>query len=197
VLSKVFRGKLLELFERSLHKGTSGLGSLLGDRLLRQAACRPWVVYSKAPLAGPAQVLHYLGRYTHRIAIGNERLVALDNGRVTFRYRARQHGNAARLLTLDAPHFVQRFLLHVLPRGFVRVRHFGLQANGCRSRLIARVRELLSTPAPIQPDPSFRESWQDLYHRLTGRDPRQCPYCLGSTLRIVALPAPQQRERGP
>src|SRR5206468_180713 len=127
VLSRVFRGKLLERFDHTLRKRTSGVGPPLGHQLLRQAASREWVVYSKAPLAGPPQVLRYLGRYTHRIAIGNERLVTLQEGRVTFRYRDRKRGDAKKLLTLEAPHFVQRFLLHVLPRGFVRVRHFGLQ----------------------------------------------------------------------
>ena len=93
VLSRVFRGKLLERFDRALAAGSAGLSASLGRRLLRQAAAKEWVVYSKAPMAGPAQVLRYLGRYTHRIAIGNERLVALQDGRVTFRYRDRRRGN--------------------------------------------------------------------------------------------------------
>lgn len=188
VLSRVFRGKLLERFDRALHTRTSGLADSLGGPLLRQAASREWVVYSKTPLAGPGQVLRYLGRYTHRIAIGNERLVALQDGLVTFRYRDRKRGDERRLLSLQASHFVERFLLHVLPRGFVRVRHFGLQANGRRSRLIARARQLLHSPAPPQPDKTHRESWQDLYRRLTGREPARCPYCDHGTLRPVTLP---------
>jgi len=197
VLSRVFRGKLLERFERALHSRTSGLGASFGRQLLRQAASKEWVVYSKAPMAGPAQVLRYLGRYTHRIAIGNERLVTLQEGRVTFRYRDRKREGAKKLLTLEAPHFVQRFLLHVLPRGFVRVRHFGLQANGCRSRLIARVRQLLHEPAPPQPERTHRESWQDLYRRLTGRDPARCPHCNLGTLHPVATLPPDEHGRGP
>lgn len=195
VLSRVFKGKLLDRFQ-TLHTQTSGLGTLAGP-LLRQAAAREWVVYSKAPLAGPAQVLRYLGRYTHRIAIGNERLVALQDGLVTFRYRDRKRGDAKRLLTLEAQAFVERFLLHVLPRGFVRVRHFGLQANGCRSHLIGRARQLLLAPAPPQPDPAHRESWQDLYRRLTGRDPACCPYCNRGRLHIVAVASPDKPKRGP
>jgi hypothetical protein len=132
VLSKVFRGKPLELFDRTLADRSAGIGPSLGRPLLRQAAAKAWVVYSKAPMAGPAQVLRYLGRYTHRIAIGNERLVSLQDGHVTFRYRDRRRGNTKKVLTLHARGFIQRFLLHVLPRGFVRVRHFGFQANGCR-----------------------------------------------------------------
>ena len=197
VLSRVFRGKLLDRFERALWTRTAGVGASLGHRLLRQAASKQWVVYSKAPMAGPAQVLRYLGRYTHRIAIGNERLVALKEGLVTFRYRDRKHDGVKKLLTLEAPAFVQRFLLHVLPRGFVRVRHFGLQANGCRSRLIARARQLLHAPAPPQPDNTHRESWHDLYRRLTGRDPTRCPYCDNGTLRPVAFAPADEHERGP
>lgn len=197
ILSRVFRGKLLDCFDRAIQARTSSLGDSLGQRLLRQAASKEWVVYSKAPLAGPAQVLRYLGRYTHRIAIGNERLVALEDGLVTFRYRDRKRDDARRLLTLEAPHFIKRFLLHVLPRGFVRVRHFGLQANGCRSRLIARARQLLRAPSPPQPDRTHRESWQDLYRRLTGRDPTRCPYCNQGTLRFIATALPSQRGRAP
>jgi hypothetical protein len=197
VLSRVFRGKLLDRFDRSLQTRGSGLGASLGGRLIRQAASKEWVVYSKAPFAGPAQVLRYLGRYTHRIAIGNERLVALQDGLVTFRYHDRKHNQPRRLLTIEASTFVQRFLQHVLPRGFVRVRHFGFQANGCRSRLIARARQLLHAPAPPQPDRTYRESWQDLYRRLTGRDPARCPYCNQGALRFIATALPTQHGRGP
>jgi hypothetical protein len=197
VLSRVFRGKLLELFDHALAMRSAGIGSSLGRPLLKQAAAKNWVVYSKAPMAGPAQVLRYLGRYTHRIAIGNERLVALQDGHVTFRYRDRRHGNAKKLLTLQAPDFIQRFLLHVLPRGFVRVRHFGFQANGCRTQLLAQARQLLGSPTPPSPDATPRESWQDLLRRLTGRDPNRCPYCERGTLRIVASTRTPQDTRGP
>jgi putative transposase/transposase-like zinc-binding protein len=186
ILSRIFRGKLLQSLERTLRAGS---GASPAHRLLRQAAAREWVVYSKAPMAGPAQVLRYLGRYTHRIAIGNERLVSLEDGRVIFRYRDRRRGNARRLMTIGAPEFVQRFLRHVLPHGFVRVRHFGLQANGHRTRLIARARQLLSAPSLPKPEPA-RESWSDLLHRLTGRDPSRCPYCQQGVLRIGAVVIP-------
>ncbi len=186
-LSKLFRAKLLQRFAQGLRPADSSR-----RRLLRQAAAREWVVYSKPPWAGPAQVLHYLGRYTHRIAIGNERLRAFDQGRVSFAYRDRRRGNRRRLLTIDAQEFVRRFLLHVLPRGFVRVRHFGLQAMGCRSKLINRARVLLGAPASAEPSAAPEGSWQELYRRLTGRDPDRCPYCGVGTLRIVAplQPAP-------
>lgn len=198
VLSRVFRGKLIERFDQALCEGPVGMRASLGRRLLRQAAAKQWVVYSKAPMAGPAQVLRYLGRYTHRIAIGNERLVAVDDGKVTFRYRDRRRGNARRLLTLSASDFIQRFLLHVLPHGFVRVRHFGFQANGSRTRLIERARQLLGSSAAPATESNGRESWQDLFRRLTGRDPSRCPYCQLGVLHIVTSPKPRDEpSRGP
>lgn len=197
VLSKVFRGKLLDSLERALRAGTSSVAMPFGQRLLRQAAAKEWVVYSKAPMAGPEQVLRYLGRYTHRIAIGNERLVALENGKVTFRYRDRRRRNVRRVMTIDARDFVRRFLRHVLPRGFVRVRHFGLQANAHRSARLARAREVLAAPTLLPPNP-VRESWDNVLHRLTGRDPRRCPFCEKGTLRIVAaMPPLDHNARGP
>jgi hypothetical protein len=197
VLSKVFRGKLLERFDRALTTRSAGIGCSLGRRLLRQAAAKSWVVYSKAPLAGPQQVLRYLGRYTHRIALGNERLVALQDAHVTFRYRDRQRGNERKVLTLPAAEFIRRFLLHVLPRGFVRVRHYGLQANGCRTELLARARQLLNCPVPASPSPNRLESWQALLHRLTGFDASRCPYCGIGRLLLVPFPPPSHHSRGP
>jgi hypothetical protein len=197
VLSKVFRGTLLELFAQALDDRSAGIGPSLGRPLLQQAAAKAWVVYSKAPMAGPAQVLRYLGRYTHRIAIGNERLVSLHDGHVTFRYRDRRRGNIQKVLTLHAAGFIQRFLLHVLPRGFVRVRHFGFQANGCRARHLGKARQLLGESTSPAPDAHLREPWKLLLRRLTGRDPDRCPYCERGTLQIVAFTSPLLGTRGP
>lgn len=184
VLSKVFRGKLLHLLAQDLPPGSSL------RQQLRQAFAREWVVYSKPPMAGPEQVLRYLGRYTHRIAIGNERLIQLDGGRVTFAYRDRQRGNRRRRLTIDAPQFIRRFLLHVLPPRFVRVRHYGLQANGCRTRLLDKARAFLRTPIPPTPESTGRISWKDLYVQTTGRDPDVCRSCGRGVLRVIAVLAP-------
>jgi len=195
ILSKVFRGKLLDELERSLHRGTGSIGPSMGKRLLQQAAAKSWVVYAKRPMAGPEQVLQYLGRYTQRIAIGNERLVSLSQGRVTFRYRDRRHGNAQRTMTLDGREFVRRFLKHVVPHRFVRIRHFGLQANGYCSRLVARARTLLG--ASVADASPTREPWRDLYCRLTGRDPLRCPECRVGTLLIVSMAFSTRTARGP
>jgi putative transposase/integrase-like protein/transposase-like zinc-binding protein len=184
VLSRVFRGKLLHHLAHDLRPGSSL------RQQLRQALAREWVVYSKPPLADPAQVLRYLGRYTHRIAIGNERLVALEAGRVTFAYRDRRRRNRRRLLTMDAPQFVRRFLLHVLPHRFVRVRHYGLQANGCRTKLLDQARTFLCAPTPPRAELTTRLPWKDLYLQITGRDRDRCPACGRGVLRIMALLAP-------
>jgi len=109
-----------------------------------------WVVYAKPPLAGPPLVLRYLARYTHRVAITNRRLLACDNGQVTFRWKDYQRGNRQRLMTLDAVEFIRRFLLHVLPRGFKRMRHYGFFANGRRKVTLPRCRQLLGQ-APLSP----------------------------------------------
>ena len=118
-------------------------------KFLRQLFRQDWVVYAKPPFGGPDHVLHYLARYTHRVAISNHRLLAFDNDRVTFRWKDYAHGNKKRKMTVSADEFLRRFLLHLLPRGFLRIRHFGILANRCRAQLIPRCRQLLAeTPRP-------------------------------------------------
>jgi Putative transposase/Transposase zinc-binding domain len=190
-LSLVFRGKLLHRLSAAMHDGRLGVSGAAARRQLREAAARRWVVYSKAPMAGPEQVIRYLGRYTHRIAITNGRIVGLEHSQVTFSYRDRRRRTRQRQLTLGAADFIRRFLAHVLPRSFVRIRHYGLLANGCRTRLLARTRVLLNAPAPPEAGPSTTTpSWRDLFRRLLGRDPDLCPSCGTGHLRSVALLAP-------
>jgi putative transposase/transposase-like zinc-binding protein len=188
VLSRVFRGKLLSLLEKALDKEMIREAPH-GDarRLLKQAARKQWVVYSKPPFAGAEQVLAYLGRYAYRIALSNDRLVTLDNGQVTFRWKDRAHGNAPRLATLDAPTFLRRFLLHVLPRRFVRIRHYGFLANAVRPHQLPRVRQLLvpaavpiASHAPREPEP-----WDARLLRLTGKDVTRCPRCGVGHMRVI------------
>lgn len=185
-LSTVFRGKLLEAFESTFAKGPSEPAA---RSLLRRAASQDFVVYSKPPMAGPEQVLRYLGRYTHRIAISNERLVEHRDGQVTFTYKDRTAGGQRRPKTLPGPEFTGRFLLHVVPRRFVRVRHYGLLANGLKRQRLARARSLLGTAAPAEPAPAQRESWQQTYRRLVGEDPLRCPACgLGRFVVVRQIP---------
>ena len=181
ILAEVFRGKFLDKLEQALAKKEIRAPQAHPEALLQEAARKRWVIYSKPPFAGPDQVLRYLGRYTHRIAISNERLVSMQDGQITFRWKDRAHGNQSKLMTLDALEFLQRFLLHVLPRGLVRVRHYGLVANGAKRKLIASCRRLLGVDQPHEPTGGdsavAAETWQELFERLTGRDVTLCPKC--------------------
>lgn len=174
LLSKLFRGKLLSKLEAALAEGRIRLSDDDPTELLRLAAQKTWVVFAKAPFAGPEQVIQYLGRYTHRIAISNDRLVSMDEGKVTFRWRDRAQGNQVKLLTLEAVEFLRRFLQHVVPRGVVRIRHYGLLANPVRRRRIARCRELLGVDPPGEDE---TETWQQLLLRVSGIDVTRCPEC--------------------
>jgi hypothetical protein len=185
-LSQVFRGKLLEAFELALKEGRLRTRQAAGRLLLRHAAAQNFVVYSKPPMTGPEQVLRYLGRYTHRIAISNERLLAHSDGEVTFSYKDRKNDGRRKEMTLPGAEFTRRFLLHVVPRRFVRVRHYGLLANGVKARRLVRARSLLGTPAPPEPSQAMPESWQDAYRRLVGKDPLLCPACRVGRLVVVA-----------
>lgn len=191
VLSVVFRGKLLSMLEAASKAGRLTQTSKDVEPILAQASMKSWVVYSKPPVAGPDQVLDYLGRYTHRIALSNERLISMENGQVTFRWKDRAHGNQDKLLTLDAPEFLRRFLLHILPRKLVRIRHYGFLANAVRRREVALCRRLLGEPTKeasvAEPQ---AESWQELLSRLTGRDVTRCPKCAQGHLHEIGIIEP-------
>ena len=191
VLSRVFRAKLLQGLEGAMTPAQRAHGTAI----LREAVSQPWVVYSKPPMAGPQQVLRYLGRYTHRIAISNARIVSLVDDHVRFRYRDRRRGNRASILTLTGLEFARRFLLHVLPKRFVRLRHYGLFANAHRCARLAQVRLSLGVPLTARPVKAPAEPWQELYRRITGHEPDRCPACTRGKLRIVASLAPTRPTR--
>ena len=136
------------------------------------------VVYAKPPFGGPEKVLAYLGRYTHRVAIANSRLVSLDQGKISFRWKDYRHHNKSKLMTLSADEFIRRFLLHALPDGFHRIRHYGLFANGRRVAKLAHCRLLLAAPTP--PSPSPTADYHERYRCLTGRSLDICPSCGGT-----------------
>ena len=153
VLSKVFRGKFIDLLKRA-----RGKGKLIGvdddrefEQLLNNSVKHDWVVYAKPPFGGPQQVLKYLARYTHRIAISNRRLVSTDNQSVTFNWKDYAHNNKPRTMTLDGAEFLRRFLLHAVPTGFMRIRHFGLLANRVRSSNLVICRQRLNAQPPADP----------------------------------------------
>ena len=191
-LSRVFRGKFIAALADGLNTGELRLPpSQVPDALLAELTRQEWVVYAKPPFAGPAQVLAYLGRYTHRTAIGNQRLVALADGQVTFRWRDRAHADKERVMTLPAEDFIHRFLLHVLPKGFQRIRHYGLLANRHKAACLAQARAALDLPPP---EPAPKESVVDFARRVLGVDILRCPICREGRMRLVeTLP----RSRGP
>ena len=146
-----------------------------------------WVVYAKPPFGGPEKVLDYLGRYTHRVAISNHRLQKLQDGRVTFAYKDYKDEQQQKVMTLSADEFLRRFLLHVLPEGFQRIRHYGLFSNRHRADNLTRCRELLGVSAPVAPPP---QDYRERHRQLTGQDLLQCPQCKqGQMRRIGVLPA--------
>ena len=160
-LAKVFRGKFVARLRRAYRKQLltcAGSIQFLADpkhfsAFFRTLFRQNWVVYAKPAFGGPEQVIRYLGRYTHRVAISNHRLISLDSDHVTFRWRDYAGGNKMRTMTVSADEFIRRFLLHVLPKGFVRIRHFGVMANCRRSESVALCTKLLDvTPLIRSPE---------------------------------------------
>lgn len=197
VLSRVFRGKFLGGLDDLFEQGKlllPGRLDTLADAGARAAwwktlYARDWVVYSKPPFGGPEQVLKYLARYTHRVAISNSRLEALDDGRVTFRLKDYTEGGRTKRLTLDALEFLRRFVQHVLPRGFVKVRHYGLLANGQRQARLRWCRRLLLV-ANVAASVAAADTVP-----IAPAQPRCCPACGGTRLAYHEL-APAPRPAG-
>jgi len=199
-LSRVFRGKFSAGLERARRRGTLrylGQSAALAEpgpweELISALWQQDWVVYAKAPFGGPAQVLKYLSRYTHRVAISNQRLLSVANGVVRFEYHDYADSDPHKELPLPAPEFLRRFLLHVVPKGFMRIRHYGTTANRRRQEKLARCRELLgATPAPPAAPPLPADA------DTAGAPPEdttpRCPQC-GAPLRIVELLPPQLHD---
>jgi hypothetical protein len=191
VLSRVFRGKFMEGLEVAFQQGKlifcGGLLSLADPsefhRLLNRACQSGWVVYAKPPFGGPEHVLHYLARYTHRIAISNHRLLSFDGKQISFRWKDYAHGNKRRKMTLTADEFLRRFLLHVVPGGFVRIRHFGFLANRHRTSLLALCNRLISQEQLLPQPRTHKES------RVITTWP--CPRCSGSMILVETLSVAQ------
>ncbi|OFW43725.1 MAG: transposase [Acidobacteria bacterium RIFCSPLOWO2_12_FULL_60_22] len=196
VLSRVFRGKFVAALKSAFAEGQisfHGNLRLLAQQkafscFLRQLFRQDWVVYCKRPFGGPEHVLYYLGCYTHRVAISNHRLVSFAEDQITFRWRDSAHGNQQRLLTLPVEEFLRRFLLHLLPPGFVRIRHFGFLANRRRAAFLPRCFHLLvpfpSAASDLPTNPSSSSLWT-------------CPRCGGPMILLERLTAAQTLSRSP
>jgi hypothetical protein len=198
VLSRVFRGKFVAALKKAFREGQIQFHGRLAPLTepqtfaswLRLLFRQDWVVYSKPPFGGPNHVLRYLGAYTHRVAISNHRLVALANGNVTFRWRDSAHGNQKRLMTVPVEEFLRRFLLHLLPRGFMRIRNFGFLANRHRAMLLPLCFRLLQDAAQILPTTASPVA--DHPHSLWS-----CPVCGGSMHVVERLSLAQLLLRSP
>ena len=195
VLSRLFRRLFLDALRTAFEAG--GLG-FFGDlaslaepaafsRRLREQRRVEWVVYAKPPFGGPAQVLAYLGRYTHRVAIANARLVAVTDSDVAFRWKDYRHHGKAKTMTLGADEFIRRFLLHTLPDGFHRIRHYGFLANGHRAEKLALCRRLLDAP-PVAPTVATTDA------PVTPRPLDRCPCCGGTMITLGTLARPEPRR---
>jgi hypothetical protein len=195
VLSRVFRGKFVAGLRHAFQNGQlsfPGKLTFLAHHKTFSAWLRPlfrndWVVYAKPPFGGPEYVLQYLGRYTHRVAISNHRLVSFTEGKVTFRWRDSAHNNEQKLLTLSLDDFLRRFLLHLLPKGFVRIRNFGFLANRRRATLLPLCFQSLGAAhGPRPEDDTSRPN--DLWH---------CPKCGGPMVVVERLTAAEIQLRSP
>jgi hypothetical protein len=195
VLAAKFRGQFLALLRRAYGRGRLRFSGSLAplqerkafDRFTWTLQKKEWVVYAKKPFSGPQHVIRYLAHYTHRVAISNGRLLRFENGQVTFRWRDSAHGNKQKTMTLEAVEFMRRFLLHVLPRGFVKIRHFGYLANRERKRAL-HLCSILLRPSRVGDQPEALPA--------RAREQRTCPYCQhGRLVPLVRLSAAQLQAR--
>jgi Putative transposase len=196
VLSKVFRGKFVDALKQAFRDGQlcfHGDLTLLAQPKTFAAWLRPlyrkdWIVYLKPPFGGPQFVLRYLGRYTHRVAISNHRLVSFADGKVTFRWRDSAHNNEQKLMSLSLDEFLRRFLLHLLPKGFVRIRNFGFLANRRRATTLPLCFQLLGSAPQTEQGASSANEASPL---------RLCPKCGGPMRVIESLTAAEIQLRSP
>jgi len=205
VLSLLFRRLFLEQLQAAFDAGQlhffNALEALQSPdafaRYLAPVRKVKWVVYAKPPFGGPQQVLEYLGRYTHRVAIANHRLIDCVDGKVRFHWKDYRHDSRQKVMTLDVDEFIRRFLLHVLPIGFQRIRHYGLLANRCRADKLALCRQLLDAPAPAVKLPDAALDYRDRYQQLTGKSLRDCPKCDQGHMICIETFQPGTLPRGP
>lgn len=202
-LSKVFRGKYIAALKQAYEKNKfhfSGNQVHLSEpenfiQLIKQLYQHDWVVYAKKPFSGAEEVIQYIGRYTHRVALSNERILKIENGKVHFIWRDYADDNKKKIMILDAEEFIRRFMLHILPKRFMRIRHYGFLANRYREEKIALCRKLLGLSESVV---IIKESSVELILRLTGVDIKQCPHCSIGKLQILSrIPDQYGKIKGP
>lgn len=200
VLSDLFKKKFLAYFEKTNDscklRFPGAIGHLQETKAFKKFKSllyeKDWVVYSKPPFGGPEEVIRYLGRYTHRIAISNHRIIKVEDGRVLFWWRDYADGDKYKVMMLDAPEFIRRFLLHILPNRFVKIRHYGLLGSrNCKTN-IALCRWLLDVNRPREDDKSPPETWQQLMFRISGTDVTKCPVCQQGRMHTTGVLLPSR-----
>jgi hypothetical protein len=200
-LSTVFRGKFTAALQHAFTRGPLKLAGATApltqahaqQHFIAQLYRHDWVVYTKRPLSGPQSVLDYLSRYTHRVAISNHRLVSCNDTEIRFRYRDYAHGNKMKVMRLDPHEFIRRFLTHVLPRGFMRIRHYGILANRAKHEKLAQARTALDDP-PLPAAATQPESVEAFWLRVASLDIHQCPHCKAGRMSATGLiPVPCAR----
>jgi hypothetical protein len=205
VLSRLFRRLFLKYLDKAFDSDRLHFSASLENLRCRKDFARyleptkksEWCVYAKPPFAGPEQVLDYVGRYTHRVAISNSRLLDIENDHVRFRWKDYRDGDQQKTMTVSAEEFIRRFLIHVLPDGFQRIRYYGFLSNRYRQQKLALCRQLLGMPESVpEPLPEQPKDYRDRIEKLTGSSLRQCPVChQGCMNRIQALfPTPGFRD---
>ena len=191
ILSVVFRGKFLNYLEMAFKENKLKFFGQIEDlkeennfkKLLAMTTKHDWVVYAKEPFAGPEQVINYLGQYTHRIAISNYRLEKIEDGKIYFKCRDNSNKNEQKTITLEAAEFIRRFLLHVLPKAFIKIRHFGLLGNRNRKEKVALCRKLQGVVPPAKDKLSEEKmEWRERFKILSGIDLSVCPICKQGTM---------------
>ena len=195
VLARLFRRLFLDYLEKAFNAGELRFFSSLEPLRTRHAFLRhiapvrktDWVVYAKPPFDGPEQVLRYVARYTHRVAISNDRLLDLDDGTVQFRWKDYRDSSRRKTMALAAEEFIRRFLLHVLPEGFQRIRHYGFLANRYRAQKLALCRQLLQMPPPAATDGEVKKDYRDRYEELTGTSLKTCPACRRGQMVVIEV----------
>ena len=185
VLSRLFKGKYLYYLKEAYYSGALNLsgtieylkGKTAFEKLCSLLYDKEWVVYSRPTFKESDSVIDYLGRYTHRVAITNDRIVKLENDHVIFKYRDRRDNDKVKLMSLEAFKFIRRFLYHILPEGFMKIRHYGILSNRNKNDKLVTCKKFLGVDADDSGQTKEKESWEDLLMRITGTDPKMCPNC--------------------
>ena len=205
VMSRLFRGKFLDYLRKSYDSQElifpGNISHLQESEAFREFLkgfySQEWVVYCKPPFKCPEMVLEYLGRYTHRIAIGNHRILKIEDGKVSFLWRDYADGNRNKIMTLDAFEFIRRFLLHVLPDRFVKIRYYGLLGNRNRKAMLSKCRKFLGVITVKVTNRDVSETWQEFLLRVCGINLMRCPFCGKGIMVRKAVLLPERYKEPP